>query len=75
MATTIAPERWGRETRQCGWSGGEIRSCKKKSWKNATLGTVIADLAKKRQLTHRVDVTLAKVTIPGNPPEFHRSVK
>lgn len=44
--------------------GGEIRTRKEKSWKNTTLGAVIADLAKNSQLTHKVDGTLAKVAIP-----------
>lgn len=42
---------------------GEIRTRKEKSWRNTTLGAVIADLAKNSKLTHKVDATLAKTAI------------
>ena len=39
--------------------GGEIRNRKEKSWRNTTFGAVLADLAKRSKLTHKVDARLA----------------
>ncbi len=43
--------------------GGEIRNRKEKSWRNTTLGALLADLAKRSKLTHKVDERLAKTAI------------
>ncbi|MDH0200819.1 phage late control D family protein [Comamonas aquatica] len=43
--------------------GGQIRTRAEKSWRTTTLGAIIADLARRSQLTHKVDERLAQIAI------------
>lgn len=43
--------------------GGEIRKRAEKSWHDTTLGAVLAELAKRNQLTHKVDTKLAAIKV------------
>lgn len=43
--------------------GGEIRNRKERTWRNTTLGAVIADLAKSSNLTHKVAAQLASIAV------------
>ena len=43
--------------------GGEIRTRKEKSWHATTLGTVLAELAKRNSLTHKIDKALAAIKV------------
>lgn len=43
--------------------GGEIRTRQEKSWHDTTLGAVLAELAKRNGLTHKVDPALAAIKI------------
>lgn len=43
--------------------GGEIRTRKEKSWHNTTLGAVLAEVAKRSGLTHKIDQVLARIPI------------
>lgn len=43
--------------------GGEIRTRQEKSWHDTTLGAVLADIAKRNSLTHKVDPALAAIKI------------
>lgn len=43
--------------------GGEIRTRQEKSWHDTTLGAVLADIAKRNSLTHKVDQALAAIKV------------
>ena len=43
--------------------GGEIRTRKEKSWHATTLGTVLAELAQRNSLTHKIDKALAAIKV------------
>lgn len=43
--------------------GGEIRTRQEKSWHSTTLGAILAELAKRNSLTHKVDQALAAIKI------------
>lgn len=43
--------------------GGEIRTRQEKSWHDTTLGAVVADIAKRNSLTHKVDQALAAIKV------------
>lgn len=43
--------------------GGEIRTRQEKSWHSTTLGNVLAEIAKRNSLTHKVDQALAAIKV------------
>ena len=43
--------------------GGEIRTRQEKSWHDTTLGTVLAELAQRNSLTHKIDKALAAIKV------------